>query len=95
MVFILSFDENGREVYTSITCKLHLINRLKANMLVENDVLCTEGFAINRSSSSALIHSCDIRIDINARQHSKFLRHRGLASASTIIPSCLEALITF
>lgn len=94
-IYIPGFDGNGREVYASITCELHLVDGLKANMLVGNDVLCTEGFAINLSSSSALIHSCGVSIDINARQHSKFLRHRALASASTIIPPRSEALVAF
>lgn len=94
-IYIPGFDGNGREVYTSIICELHLINRLKANMLVGNDVLCTGGFAINLSSSSALIHSCGVSININARQHSEFLIYKALASASTIISLRLEALVAF
>ncbi len=94
-LYIPSTDEKGREVYASITCELHLVDGLKANMLVGNDVLCTEGFAGNLYNSSALIHSCGVRININARQHSQFLRHRALASASTIIPPHSEVLIVF
>ncbi len=70
MLHIPGTDDKGREVYASLTCKLHLVDGLKANMLVGNDVLCTEGFAVNLYNSSALIHSCDVRIDINTRQHS-------------------------
>lgn len=40
MVYILGFDGNGYKVYVSIICELHLVDGLKANMLVENDVLC-------------------------------------------------------
>ncbi len=94
-LYIPGTDEKGREVYASITCELNLVDRLKANMLVGNDVLCTEGFAVNLYNSSALIHSYGVRIDINARQHSEFLRHRALASAPTIIPPHSEALVTF
>ena len=94
-IYIPGIDEKGREVYASISCELHLVDGLKANMLVGNDVLCTEGFAINLSTSSALIHSCGVKIDINARQHSKFLRRRALASAPTIVPPQSEALVAF
>ena len=94
-LYILSTDEKGHEVYASITCKLHLVDGLKTNMLVGNNVLCTEGFALNLYNSSALIHSCGVRIGINARQRSEFLRHRALASAPTIIPPYLEALVAF
>lgn len=94
-LYIPGTNEKGREVYASITCELHLVDGVKANMLVRNDVLCNEGFAINLYNSSALIHSCGIKIDINVRQHSEFLRHRALASVSTIIPPHSEALVAF
>lgn len=94
-VYIPGLDRNGREVYTSITCELHLVDGLKINMLIGNNLLCTEGFIINFSSSSAFIHSCSIRININARQHSKFLKYRALTSTFIIIFFCLEALVAF
>ena len=94
-IYIPGIDEKGREVYASISCKLHLVDGLKANMLVSNNVLCTEGFAINLSTSSTLIHSCGMKIDINTRQHSEFLRQRALASATTIVPPQSEALVVF
>ena len=95
MLYIPGTNEKGHEVYASITCELHLVDGLKANILVENDVLYTEGFAINLYNSSALIHSCGVRIDINARQHSEFLRHRALVSASIIISPHSEVLVAF
>lgn len=94
-LYIPGTNKKGREVYASITCKLHLVDGLKANMLVGNDVLCTEGFAVNLYNSFALIQSCGVRININTRQHSEFLGHRALASASTIIPPHSEVLVTF
>lgn len=64
-------------------------------MLVENNVLCTKGFTHNLSSSSTLIHSCDVNININARQHFKFWRYKALASALIIILPCSKALVAF
>lgn len=93
--YIPGIDKKSHEVYTSISCELYLINGLKVNKLVSNDVLCTEGFAINLSTTSALIHSCGMKININARQHSEFLRHKALAKTPTIVPPCLEALVAF
>lgn len=85
-IYIPGIDEKGHKVYMSINCELHLVDGLKTNMLVGNDVLCIEGFAINLSTSSAFIHSCGVKIDINARQNSEFLRRKALVSASTIVP---------
>lgn len=94
-IYIPGIDKKGCEVYASISCKLHLIDRLKANMLVGNDVLYTENFVINFSTSSALIQSCGVMIDINTRQHSEFLRDRALTRALTIVPLRTETLIAF
>lgn len=41
MVYIPGIDGKGHEVYTSITYKLYLVDRLKANILVRNDILFT------------------------------------------------------
>lgn len=73
-IYISGIDEKSRKVYEFISYKLHLVDKLKANMLIDNDMLCTEDFSINLSTSFALIHSYSMKIDINARQHSKFLR---------------------
>lgn len=94
-IYIPGIDKKGHEVYASISYKLYLVDGLKANMLVRNKVLCTEGFAINLFISFALIYSCGVKIDINARQRSEFLRHKALASTPTIIPPRLETLVTF
>lgn len=92
---IPNIDEKSREVYTSITYKLHLVDRLKTNILVGNNMLYTEGFAVNLYNSFVLIHNYSVKIDINTRQQLEFLRLRALVNASTIIPSHLEVLVAF
>ena len=94
-IYFPSIDKKALEVYASISCKMHLVDGLKANMLVGNDVLFTEGFAINFSTSSVLIHSCGVKIDINARQYSEFLSWRALTSTLTLMPPQSEVLIAF
>lgn len=73
-IYMLSNEEQSCEIYASINGNLYLIDGLKANMLVSNNMLYIEGFIINLFNSSTLIHSCGVKIDINAKQHLKFLR---------------------
>lgn len=94
-ISIYSIDKKNREIYAYISCKIHLVNRLKTNILVGSNLFDIEGFAINLSTSLALIHSYDVKIDINTRHYSKFLKYRVLASTITIVPLCLQVLITF
>lgn len=63
-IYIPNIDKKGHKVYASISYELHLVDKLKVNILVDNNRLCTESFAINLSTSSTLIHSCSVKIDI-------------------------------
>ena len=94
-LYIPGLDREGSEVYACIKCELHLVEGLKANMLIGNNILCTEGFTINLASASAHILSCGVTIVINARNHSQFLRRNVLADATTFIPPKSEAFINF
>ena len=94
-LYIPGLDREGSEVYACIKCELHLVEGLKANMLIGNDILCTEGFTINLASASAHILSCGVTIVIDARNHSQFLRRNVLADATTFIPPKSKALINF
>ena len=94
-LYIPGLDREGSEVYACIKCKLHLVEDLKANMLIGNNIFCTEGFTINFASASTHILSCGVTIIINARNHSQFLRRNVLADTTTFIPPKSEALINF
>lgn len=42
-IYIPVIDEKGHELYVFISCKLYLVDELKINMLLSNNVLCIEG----------------------------------------------------
>ena len=56
-LYMPGLDREGSEVYACVQCKLHLVNSLKANMLIGNNVLCTGGFTINLANASTHILS--------------------------------------
>lgn len=95
IIFIPGFDKEGLGIYASIRYKLYLVDRLKANMLVGNNVLYMGGIVINLSNVPALIHSYGMKIDISARHHSKSLRQKVLANSYTLVSPQSEALIAF
>lgn len=68
-LYISGLDRGSSEVYAYVQCELHLIDGLKANMLIGNNVFCTEGFTINLANASAHILSCGVTIVISARNH--------------------------
>lgn len=94
-LYIPGLSREGTEVYACIKCELHLVKGLKANMLIGNDIFCTEGLSINLSSASAHIQSCGVDIIINAKYHAQYLKRRVLANAATFIRPKSEALVPF
>ena len=94
-LYILGLDQRGMEVYACVKCKLHLVEGLKANMLIGNNVFYTEVFTINLASASAHILSCGVSIVISARSHSQFLKRNVLANVTIFVPPKSEALVNF
>ena len=61
--------DNARQlVYASLTCEIYLVEDLRANLLIENDIMSPEGFVINVKRKKALIGSCGVTVPIDARQ---------------------------
>ena len=87
-------DETGQRVYASIKCELHLVNGLRANIMVGNDILSPEGFVININKNRAFIGSCGVTIPINVKQRGRFLRRKLLASGDNVVRPRSETMIS-
>ena len=70
-------DNHDELVRAKITRKIHFVNNLKANMLIENDVLRSEKFDIFTFTSTVYIESCEIIISI-------FIKNRFTSQSATI-----------
>ena len=92
-LYMPGLDREGSEVYAFVQCELHLVDGLKANMLIKNNIFCSEGFTINLANVFAHILSCGMTIVISARNHSQFLRRNVLANTTIFIPPKSEAFI--
>ena len=57
----------GQQVYASLTCEIHLVEGLRANLLIGNDIMSPEGFVIDVKKRSVLIGSCRVTVPIDAR----------------------------
>lgn len=60
-------------IYAFLTCEIHLVKNLKANLLIGNDIISPKGFVINVKGRSALIRSCKVTVPIDIRQREQFL----------------------
>lgn len=64
---------NNSLTYLYIWQKLHVINGLRANILIGNNLLGPEGVFINIAAKTAYIKSCGITVLLNVCQEGLFI----------------------
>ena len=84
----------GQLVYASLTCEIHLVEDLRANLLIGNDIMSPEGFIINVKGKKALIDSCEVTIPIDVRQHGQFLAKKLLTNQEIVVSPNSKVMIS-
>lgn len=59
-IYFLEVDKHKQLVYTYIYCKMYLVDSLKANILVENNIIVLEGIMIDLANFTIFITSYNI-----------------------------------
>lgn len=95
ILYIVGFSCDGTEVYMCIKYKLHLIEGLKANILIGNNIFYIDGFLINFVSTFIYIQSCGVDIIINIKHHTQYLKRKILANVTTFILPKSKVLVFF
>ena len=94
-LFLPGESNKGQRVYASIRCELHLVEGLRANILIGNNILAPESFVLNVGLGHALVGSCGVKIAIRAKQRGQFLKKRLLAEKNRVIPPRSETMVPF
>ena len=71
--------------------EIHIINNLKANMLIDINIIIPEKIDIIISQSRAIINSCNISMPIEMRTKDRLVSHPVYTKKSIIIPSHSQA----
>ena len=94
-LYFLGIDSTNCPAYAHIHRKLHIVEELKANLLVGNDILAIKRVIIDLGNKSAMISSCQVTISISARPRDHLVRRKVLVDRSLTIPPESEALVQF
>lgn len=54
-------------VYTLLQCEIHLVKGLRANLLIDNDIISPKAMIIDLRKKTALIGACEVTINVNAK----------------------------
>ena len=93
-MLIPGIKEDGTRVLCRILREIHLVDNLKARMLIGNDIVGPEGIVLDVSKSKAFIGSCGVTADISCRQRGKqFIRRVVHARETLSMPPRSECLI--
>lgn len=77
--------DKGQPVLAEIKREIHLVDDLKAKMLIENDILIPEGFLIDLTKREAIISSCKTTIQISTKPKGSFVAKRLRAAKDTVV----------
>lgn len=93
-LYVPGRDNADQQVYASLTCKIHLVKDLRANLLIDNDIILPEGFIIDIKKRSVLIRSCKVTVPINIRQKGQFFIRKLLISQDIVVLPHLEVIVS-
>lgn len=68
LLYYLGKDGIGKLVYASVRCKIQLVEGLRANLLIGNNIMSSENFIIDIEKKTPLIWSYGDTIPISIRQ---------------------------
>ena len=85
---------NDEKINALIRREIYLIDNLKANMLIENDIIDLEKIVIDMHKRETLITSCEITIFLEIKTQSDVVNRSVPLRKTTIIPSRIEMSIS-
>ena len=87
-------DENGQKALACIRRELHIVDDLRAKMLIGNDIVGAEQIIIDVAGNKASIGSCKMEVPIEARQRGQFIRRNVHAKLATIVPPRSKLIVS-
>ena len=87
--------KNDSSVKTLIRREVHLVDNLKVNMLIDNDVTVSESVVLDLVKKQALIDSCDVTIALDVRSRASHAQQRSIHVKKIIVLSSRNQMTIF
>ena len=93
-IYLPGKDKDGQDILACLTAEFHLVDNLRAQMLIGNDIIGPQGIIIDVSNQFATIFQCEsIQVPIEPRQRSQFVRRNIHAQEAMVVPPHSEVLV--
>ena len=87
--------KNDSSVKALIRREIHLVDNLKINMLIDNDVTVSEDVVLDLVKKQALIDSCDVTIALDVRSRASHAQQRSIHVKKIIVLSSRNQMTIF
>lgn len=84
--YFFGTNNNSKSVLAEIKQEVHLVEKLKIEMLVGNDILVLKRFILDLSNKETTISSCNTKIKILMKFRGQFISKKILAIKNFVIP---------
>ena len=88
-----AIDGNGKSILACLYRELHIVNNLRAKMLIGNDIIGPEGIVIDVANKQARIGSCNATAKITPKPRGEYVRRKILAENSALVPPRTEMML--
>ena len=78
--------KDGKPAIALIRCEVHLVENLKANFLIGNNILKSEKFRIDLKKNQVYIGSCGVTIPIDIQSRTTPMHKPIYLKRSTVVP---------
>lgn len=72
-LYFPAISNKGQRIVACIRCKLYLVDNLRANILIGNDIIGTKGITIDIAKKKTYVPSCKAPLLISARQQGQYV----------------------
>lgn len=94
-LYMISRKKDNSETYACIWRELYLVDDLKANVLIGNDIIGLKDISIDISRKSIYISSCKIKNFIQAKYRGLFIWKKLLANANMVFLPRFKKIVPF
>ena len=77
--YLPATHDSGEKVLICFQREFHIVNDLRAKMLIGNDIITPEGIVIDVAEKTARVRSCNATVAIKARQRGQYIRRKVYA----------------
>ena len=92
-IYFPGVTSQGQNVLAAVTHEIHLMDNLRAHLLLGNDIIGPESIKIDLVNGNAHIGSCGVDISINSKPRGQYVRRNVHAEITVVVPPRSQMMI--